>query len=335
LPETFEPGVVLQPTDQGFFMITGGPPFTIFAPLTGDQQSVTHWSSALVSPSGKYSALLDGSPLLQILTAADGYFGAPAAVAAEGDECPMPLAWAKGAERIACLADVANAGSATTHGEVRIFDIKESSEVLEMSTLADFCNDDVSQVSVAACATMREGYGYGTAQAAGAARAFSASGRWFAFASVFDGRTFLYTADLDDRPITLKTSKYFDELATLRAPTRLAFSPDEHLLLFQRSGTLRLHDLRTGYTTDSLSDALAKGEKCSDDFAAMPNSYCGDSTHQTALPWSSDSRAFAFRTPGALTVVDATDSALLLTKPIAALDCATQCAGQFAFQPQP
>ncbi len=334
-PETFPPDVVLQPSEKGFFMITGDPPFTIFTPLTGDRQPVTHWSSSLVSPSGEYSALLDGSPLLQILAAADGYWGTPAAAAAEGDECPMPLAWAKGTERIACLADVANAGSATTHGEVRIFDMKASSDVLEMSTLGDFCNDDVSQASVASCATMHQGYGYGTAQASGAARAFSASGRWFAFASLFEGQTFLYTADLEDRPITLKASEYFPELGVLRVPTRLAFSPDEQLLLFQRGGTLALHNLRTGLSALALGDDLAKGDKCSDNFAATPNSYCGDTERQGALPWSADSRAFAFRTPGALTIVDATNPDRLLKKSLMAAECATKCSGQFAFQPQP
>jgi WD40 repeat protein len=332
--DPFPPNVVLQPTDVGFFMITGGEPGTIFTPLPGNGFVGIHPSTSLVSPSGKYSALLDDNSRLQLLTAEGGVDVAPIAIAKANEGCPMPLAWAKGVERIACLADVLNAGGTSTHGELRIFNLKSESEELEMLTLGDFCNDDVSPVNAASCTMLEEGYGYGTNQASGAARAFSSSGRWFAFASVFEGRTILYTADLEVRPPTLKTTSSFDEVGNARLATRLAFSPDERLLLFHSGNKLRLQDPKTGIMRQVLSVTLRGEEKCSDNFSANPNSYCGNAEPPDALRWSPDSRAFAFRTPGALTVIDATESTGLWQKHLQAAECATQCANQFSFQPQ-
>jgi hypothetical protein len=332
--DTFPANVVLQPTNGGFFMVTGDEPGTIFTPLPGNGFVGVHASTSLVSPSGKYSALLDDDSRLQVLTAEGGIDVAPVATAMVGEACPMPLAWAKGVERIACLADVPNAGSTSTHGELRIFNLKSQSEELEMLTLGGFCNDDVSSVNAASCTTLEEGYGYGTNQASGAARAFSGSGRWFAFASVFEGRTVLYTADLEVRPPTLTTVSSFTEAGNLRVATRLAFSPDERLLLLHSGRNLRLQDPKTGIMRQVLSVTLAGDQKCSDDFSANPNSYCGNAEPPDALRWAPDSRAFAFRTSGALTVIDATEWTSTRQKLLQAPECAAQCANQFSFQPQ-
>jgi WD40 repeat protein len=331
--DSFPPDVVMKPTSEGFFMITGGDPYTIFTPLSGDRQAVSHLFISLVSPSGKYSALLDGSPLLQILSAEEGYFGAPVATAKTGDECPMPLAWARGAERIACVADVANADGQTTHGEVRVFDLQDSSGELEMSTVSGFCRDDVWQLNAASCTTLGQGYGYGTAQAAGAARAFSPSGRWFAFASVFEGKSHLYWADLGSRPFSLKGSRYFRDAESSRASTHLTFSPDERFLLYQRGSELTRLDLNDSTLEDGLSGAR-KIENCSDDFPARPNNYCGSDGDPATMLWSPDSKAFAFRQPGALTVVESRSSSAA-RKVLLATECIDQCSNQFLFQPHP
>jgi hypothetical protein len=330
--DTFPPDVVLQPSEDGFYMITSRDPYTIFTPLTGNKRAVNHWFISLVSPSGKYTALLDGSPLLQILSAEGGYFGARAAVAHDRDECPMPLGWAAGAERIACLADVQNGDNKTTHGEVRIFDRNEQSDTLDMATLGGFCDDDVALLNAASCTSLGNGYGYGTAQATGAARAFSASARWLAFASVSEGKSFLYWADLADRPLSLKGSVYFHDPGE-RVATRLAFSPDERWLLFQRGSQLTLHALQDGGSTVSLMGDLPKIEKCTDDFPTAPKAYCGNSDHTPDVVWAPDSHALAYRTPGALTVFEPRSESPLRTLP--AEDCSGQCSGHFAFQPHP
>jgi len=287
-----------------------------------------------VSPSGQYTALLEDDQLLQLLTADGGEASPPAATAKAGDTCPMLLAWAKGTERLACVANISNGADGTEHGEVRIFDLKPNSDSLEMTTLTGFCAEDTSVVSAASCTALLHGYGYGTEQASGVARAFSTSGRWFVFARQISGATYLYWSDLNRQPVALTGSTHLadDELS---AATYLAFSPDDRLLVLKRGGTLSLADLTQTGLFKTLSSGLAVGEVCSEDFPKAPDSYCGDTALAAPLVWSPDSKTLAYRTSATLRVTDVSafpkSAEFLLPAP----ECGETCSAQFAFQPHP
>jgi hypothetical protein len=327
---TTGPDVVLRPTDEGFFLITNNL-FTKFTQVVGgvSDLSAWHFGISLVAPSGKYSALIDGDKSLQILLANGGIQKPPVATAKPGETCPMPLGWAKGAERIACVADVANEGGATTHGEVRFFDLHEGGSTLAMTTLAGFCEEDVTALPAASCGQRLRGYAYGTAQANGRARGFSPSGRWFAFARAEQNDTYLYWADLNADRRTLKGSRFYLDGGD---PTRLVFSPDERFVLFQQGAKLNVQELVSG-EFHTLNTQQTLGQDCSEDFAMAPNAYCGDTERAARLRWSPDSTLVAYRASGALTVANIAQFPQDHSFPLAAPECGEACAGQFEFQP--
>ncbi|HYP88635.1 MAG TPA: hypothetical protein VEQ59_10785, partial [Polyangiaceae bacterium] len=190
LDGSFAPGLTLRPTASGLFMITSRLPRTRFVQLGDDGPSAaTHGAISLLSPSGEYSVLLDNEDPVDILSA-EGGKGADA-VAASNEECARALAWSSGVERLACVADVANDAGSGTHGEVRFFDLVPGDETLHFATLLGACEDGAG-----ACGSPPAGYGYDVAQAAGNARAFSASGRYFAFTRADPDKTWLYWTDL-------------------------------------------------------------------------------------------------------------------------------------------
>jgi hypothetical protein len=324
--ESYTPGVVVQPTAGGFYMIEGLEQTTTFYPLPENDLPGYHFFVSLVSPSGSYSATFEAA-LPQIFSAESGTLSVPIASAQEGDECPLPLAWAKGRERLACLADVAQ------HGEIRIFDLDTESELLDMFTLGAFCPDDVSEVDSASCTSQQDGYGYASAQARGAARAFSDSGRWLAFAATHPGKSFLYTVDLEQRPHQLASHFYYQEAEGPQPTTRLAFSPDERLLLFQHGSALDLRQIASSSESYRLTQGLADDGPCTDDFPSAPAGYCGNTEHSAAFRWAGDATAFALRTPDTVSVVDVTGDPPTVQRSLAAPDCGGNCSNRFAFQP--
>ncbi|HYQ15915.1 MAG TPA: hypothetical protein VEQ58_09160, partial [Polyangiaceae bacterium] len=228
-------------------------------------------------------------------------------------------------ERLACVADVANATNGGTHGEVRFFDVDAANATLETSTLEGFCED-----GSAACVG---GYDYAEASAAGSARAFSASGHWFAFSRTEAAKTSLYWADLSARPFSLTGS---DALATdgdTGLLTRMAFSPSERFLLLQRSKTLTLQSLTDANAFVRLSSALETSAPCSEFFPSAPDAYCGNSERAAAFSWSSDSTLIAFKADNELTIVDVTSFPAPISFSYAATSCGSACTDQFAFQP--
>lgn len=239
----------------------------------------------------------------------------------------MPLAWAKGRERIACLADIEE------HGEVRIFDLDPNSEWLESFTLGGFCTDDVTQVASDSCTTQQQGYGYASAQAQQAARAFSDSGRWFAFAAVHESNAFLYASNLEQTPDQLGSHYTFKLLEATRPVTRLSFSPDERFLLFQHGAALELHVLATTITSHHLSDKLSVDPLCSEDFPSAPDQYCGNTERAAAFRWAPDTTALAFRAEGSVSVVNVTSDPPTDERKLPAPNCDEECTNGFAFQP--
>jgi hypothetical protein len=321
----------LQATESGFFTIAPDGFSTFFHPILAGTAIVEHYDLALVAPSGRYTAAFESAAELRVLSAELGSWN-PFVVA--DDECAMPLAWAPGAERLACLVDVPNAGSATSHGELRIFDLDSENEQLQMSTLAGYCEDDVATLTAASCAQSSSRYAYATALAKRAARAFSASGRRFAFTALHeDGEVFLYTADLAKQPFGVERSAYLETPGQPGLATSLSFSPDETKLLFQAGPHLRVHDLETSAVYQPSSQLTAL-EHCTEDFTSAPRTYCGNTEQPDRLPWSPNSKAFAFRTNGALTVAWLKHSTLGSTS-LAATECDARCSGRFGFQPEP
>jgi hypothetical protein len=329
---SFHPGVLLQPTKLGFYMISGQAPYTTFTSLVDDPPLTgRHLQLALVGPSGNYSAYLGDDRLLQLYTAQDGYLGEIVASGMGDDTCPLPLAWAKGTERIACVADVQNANGSGKHGEIRMFELQPGSDVLKMSTLGGFCADEATEQSPASCDSLS--YRYDIAKATGNARAFSPSGRWFAFVTSAEDDTYLYWADLAAATPSAKNVGAFHGHGTANKPTRLAFSPDESLVLLQHGANLVMQELTLGTHTTLSSELVADGSDCNEDFTNAPREYCAHTEGVAPVRWSPASSIVAYRTTGALTVVDVSAFPALLDFRLLAPECGVACSGQFAFQP--
>jgi len=326
--DSFEPNLVLQPASDGFWVVIDS--LTTFFPMTGNPpDSVLHIDVKLVAPSGRYSAGLDGETL-QLFAAHDGVFSGAQASSKPAETCPMPLAWSQ-QDRIACVADIDNGVGLGTHGEVRFFDWKGTSDLLTLTTLQGFCEDDTAKGSSSSCAAMRQGYGYGIDQATRMPRAFSASGRWFAFARASGQSVYVYWADLDATPVALSGSLF---LGLTGAPTRLAFSPDNRQLGLQAGTGLFIKAL-SGVSSEMLvTSELEVREKCTEEFPNAPNRYCGNTAVDAPFKWAPDSKALAYRSHDVITVVDTSHAAdvvkFLLPIPVCE---APNCSGGFEFQP--
>jgi hypothetical protein len=357
----FAPGVTLRATDQGFYMLSGQVPPTTFYRLGGEPApGRTHADIALLAPSGGYTAVqFEGEPLT-LQSARQGAVGAPAGVAREEDTCDLLLAWAEGQERVACVVDVVNPGDgATHHGEVRFFDLPAQGDELSMIPLPGYCEDDTSLVTVASCA-LRESakYSYGVELARGTARAFSASGNWFAFTrttdehpetdedQIDDGAAFVYLTKLTAQSAKLTRKLVIPSDGKPNRPTSLSFSRDEKLLLVQRGRMLLLFELEGARSEVLLSEVLeAVGDPdnvdlepqegdCVEEFADAPRSYCGNTERAAPVLWAPDSATLVFHTPNAFTVTDVTSLFEVGLAPLVAPDCQQVCSGRFAFQPR-
>jgi len=326
--DSYEPPVFLQPAPSGFWIINS---LTSFFPMLGSPtDSVLHFDVALVAPSGRYSAALDGEAL-QLFAANDGVFSPPRATSKPSETCPMPLAWSE-QDRVACVADVDNGVGLGSHGEVRFFDLEPASEELTLSTLQGFCHDDVSASTSNSCTAQRQGYGFGVSEATGMPRGFSASGRWFAFTRASGKGAYLYWADLAASPPGLSGSLFLGQTG---APARLAFSPDSRKLGLQ-VGTRLFVKALSGVSSEMLvSTNLAAVEKCTEELPTAPARHCGNTALDARFEWAPDSKALAYRTDDdAITVVDTSHAADVVKFPLPAPLCgAPLCSGGFQFQP--
>ena len=327
-------GLAVQPTPAGFYMISEHNPHSNFYPLPADFAAVDHWDH-VVSPSGAFSATVADSQL-QVFRATDYAEDAPFATDPSALSCPRLLTWAKDRERLACVANVEGDPAGTTHGEVRIFDL--ASRSLTSETLRGFCTTSTNGVSLPECGAKEYRYSEQLSQLQ--ARAFSASGNWFAFTTSLaetndSGR--LYLADLRSTPFVVVRGDSSD-LLTPSSKIALAFSPDEHYLLQQRESTLSVHDVPSsgqGMPWQKLpTPAKHSPASCSDDFFARDR-WCGDARTDSLFAWSSDSRSFAYRTAQGLTIVDLDGYTSLEPHTFLADECQDECTNQFAFQPLP
>jgi WD40 repeat protein len=329
--DKFEQAVVLRPAADGFWFIHAAN--TTFFPMTdyaGD--AVLHHGIQLVAPSGRYSASLDGETL-QLSRAHDSvdlklFVVSPRPT----DTCPMTLAWS-GQDKVACLTDVSNSPQSGSHGEVRFFDVNSAGDELVMTTLPGFCTDDVSNVTSGSCTAKRQLYGYGMGEANHKPRAFSESGRWFAFArSVGDSGSYLYWADLQSAPASVTVSQPLN----YGSPSRMVFSPDDHKLAVQLGGRIRIETLIGSGEPLMTPNELDVAEPCAEELPNAPNRYCGNTALDARFKWAPQSTALAYRMPGALKVVDASPTNELPFHPLPAPYCEQPlCSGSFEFQPSP
>jgi hypothetical protein len=324
--DRFDGNVLLQPAHDGFWIINS---LSTFFPMTGSAgDRVTHYDAMLVAPSGNYSASLDAETL-QLFGAHDGFN--VLAASKPGEACPMPLAWSR-QDRVACVADIDNGSGLGTHGEVRFFDLKLGSDLLTLSTLKGFCEDDISASSNTSCTALREGYGYGISEATGTPRGFSASGRWFAFtrATENDG-AYLYWADLEASPPGLSGSLF---LGNTGSPAGLAFSPDSRKVGVEVGANLVIKTL-SGVSPEMLvTTQLPTIDKCIEELPNAPERYCGNTSLDAPFKWAPDSAALAYRAGGSVTVVDTSHSADLVKFSLPVPLCgAPLCSGGFEFQP--
>jgi hypothetical protein len=340
---SFLPGVFLQPADDGFFMITDSDPFTnFFAVPSGGVAPASDFFTSLIAPSGHFSAELSGDQL-QVFRAEDGDLADIAAESLPDQGCPKLLSWAANRERIACVADVTNGSNGATHGEVRFFDLLPSTPTLTMSTLQGYCVKDAPPV-VTQCGALE--YDYTEENASAEARAFSASGKWFAFVTDAPEK-YLYWADMESSSLTLKRKVLNSpNFANSGSRTALAFSPDDRYLLVQRGSALLVSDLTAGPNSGARSAALALSVElpsdvsqatsaCSEDFLSAPDRWCGNADPAAPFRWAPDSRFVSYRSAGNLTVVDLTQFPGVVFHEYSAPDCTQKCASQFEFQPLP
>lgn len=299
---TYDSDSTLEATPSGLFVVDSD--FEDIAFYGGFDQG--RYGLALTTqfddPQGQYVASVAGSQLQVYRTVRDG-FGTPFATSTGG--CGAFLAWSANNERIACTNDP-SAGAAD---EGTIFTLDGTT-----TTLAPAPIRGTQDYTIGASSAHR--------------RAFSRSGDWFAFvlpselgvASLADGTPHVVTYAL---PPTGTPVGHTDDLA---------FSPDEHFLLWQTTSNLLLGSLQSSsvpmYTL--VQGSLAPAVQCTDQFIDDPTHWCGASTPSPqTLAWSPDSRfAAAKRAQGDVEVFDFASLGDIGTNNA----CAGQC-GFFAFQP--
>jgi len=310
--------------------------------LTSSGPVRRNFYDSFVAPSGRFVADLENGPLT-VYRSHDGGDGNSVAAATEpGKECPKFLTWAKGRERMACVADVPPA-QGKLHSEIRIFDL-DSANNLTMAKVVDSCDKDVGAVTATSSCSATE-YDYTETSADKQPRIFSASGNWLAFttASSEPATSYLYWIDISATTPSPFKFRQRDAVGIVGAnstsPTFIAFSPDEHYILQQVGGLLAVHALgAVPIVLPYFDPGAAQPAACSEDFASAPDRWCGAENPAARFKWAPDSKIAAFRSTepisakAALTVVN--PSAAFDFHTFFATDCADKCSAQFSFQPQ-
>jgi hypothetical protein len=295
----YDPNSTLQGTPSGFLIIDSD--FSDIGFYGGFDATPYALSlpNVFTDPEGHYVADVKGTGLEAYRALPDG-FGSPFATSATG--CATLLAWAPGSERIACTNDNPQGDDAA------IFTLDGKTTSLVGAPIYD-----TADYTIGASTTHR--------------RAFSASGNWFAFvlpnalgvARLGDGTPYVVGRV---NPLSVTPADHTDELA---------FSPDEHLLLWQSDTNLAAISLNDAslHAGGPQIGQMISPVQCSDRFIDDPSDWCGRSSASPTLPWSPDSRFTAARlTDGSLRTYDVESVANVGTNTA----CAAQC-GFFTFQP--
>jgi WD40 repeat protein len=210
--------------------------------------------------------------------------------------CEFLLAWSSQSERLACVT------SGEPGGSIRIFDLDAPSGSLDSPGIVEgtYSYDEIS-------ASLRR-------------RAFSTTGRWFAFSTGPE----LFVVDVSRERYLVDTPARFTPPGSDVA--ELSFSPDERQLLQHQGNTLWLHTLEPASEPATVSLLLPGTPGCSEVGSAI--NWCGTTGETAGLMWSADSRAAAYRT--------STADALVLSRSGAGQPLMIGCGagvGAYAFQP--
>jgi hypothetical protein len=331
----YTPPVLLRAGDRGFFAISIAQPaslnFNSFE--NGEPPLLKVDDGNVISPSGAFTAPLPGDSLQLFRALDDPAFSDPWA---EQGGCPRLIGWAKARERLACVADTSDPMHGESHGEVRIFDLDSAKKQLKMSPVGGYC---VKGTGAAPCSASE--YDYTQAKSNARRRAFSPSGRWFAFATTatqaLPTDDYLYIADLDSDPMQLKRKDWSPfGGSSVGSQIELAFSSDETMVLQQRGATLVVHNLTVGNGPGEgimlLTSDLKPVSPCSEDFGSAPDRWCGSIANAAPFTWSSQPALAAFKTTQGIIVVEIFRSSF--TKHVFPMtDCDERCSAQFEFQP--
>jgi hypothetical protein len=319
--------ISLLPTSSGFYTL-GQAYSARFTPVGNEEyiDDAYHGESSLIGGSGAYSARIDlADGALHILKAETGEGADPVAVSKPGDSCKLPLAWARGSERIGCVVDFADATADAPHGELRFFDLVSGSATLSSFSVPDACPHDD-----AGCVAPR--YRYDSAGASGRGRGFSESGRFFAFTTLLGGQQALHWSDLQAMPPTVR----HNAPSALGGPSWVSFSPDEAWLLARLGEKIVLTSptaTPNGSELLTLASSSAPASDCSDDFMLEPERYCGAQASELEQAWAPDSSAVAVRAAEELMIYDASYFPSLISAALRLSPCDARCSGRLAFQP--
>lgn len=267
----------------------------------------SHAEGALVAPSGAFVGLAQDGALQIFRPERASAPAAPPSFDAPG--CAALLAWGGAVrERIAC-SDTRGGGDRITW-----FEISEAGD------------------AVAELAALGDAYTYPSGEHAGRRRAFSPSGRWFAFTT----RDELFVARLEPGPPRLQAVVPSSALGITASV--LSFSPDESWLAVGAANSLGLIDLeRSTEAFRLLTPSASFDEFCSERFVDGPGGWCGVASSETDVAWSSASDLIAFRSSlGTLQLVDLSQARRgFISAPISPDACFEGCSssGTARFQP--
>jgi len=327
--------VFVQTTSEGFYLNSPSWPrlqFTWIQP--GGPFSVDH-TTRLVSPSGRVTADLS-NPSLKLYRAE--LLPEIAANATDRD-CPKLLTWAKNKERFVCVRDVAANEQHEKYGELRIFDLGADDTLTVAAVQGGYC-DAPSQQAGEACSVPT--YDYSIIKSTEQPRVLSGSGDWLAVSVNTDASSDLYLADLRQLPFGLQWTHQLIPTNGNAVPTvKLAFSPDESLLLQLLGGTLIANSVidRSHVELPRFDEDMPTGTpSCTDDFQQAPDRWCGSADRAPPFKWDRRSRSVAYRSRSsaddeAIMIVDFTPSPGFAQLDFPAPRCGTKCSGQFDFQP--
>lgn len=313
-------GVYVVPSDADFITFYGleffGDPNRVSTPNGDEFLGIPH-DDFLISGTGNYLAgavtgglevFAGGNP-----SSPDQY---PVPDVPAPDQSPIAcdavLAWAPGADRLAC-------GLATDGGE------PADLVIVELGT-------DGNGATTAASTLVHGVSDYPAVFPSGRQRLFSRDGRRFAFTT--ENRLSVAQIAIGGASVVMQ----HDFLPAPGADDAVvAFSPAGHLILEHRGNVLSLFDVNDASPAELVLDTnLPLAPACQDSARAPAGVFCGSPRAQASFAWSYDAGAVAHATAdGALTVVDLSriDEGGLDHTTVTA-DCAECLTGRnFAFQP--
>jgi WD40 repeat protein len=222
--------------------------------------------------------------------------------------CGHLLAWSPREDRLACVT------SGDVLGNVRLV----SFDPAEPSTIERVQGE----------------YTYNELLSAQRARAFSADGKWFVFAT--DSR--LYEVDTSSERLLARSGELVDSNHPF---PEFAFSPDGTKYLRHEATSLFLHSLEPDYFGTLLPRNVEASRPCSESVGPAADAWCGTSTMRGPhVSWEPDSRYAIYESQsGALIALSLTPSPSIpggfgVEDRAITRECAPKCIRSFEFQPK-